>query len=644
MRIIYLLIFLLLLSFGPILAAEKALTIIHSNDLHSHFLGAPANMDYTPDRIGDDDTHGGWARIATVVKNVKTDRNNPVLVLDAGDFLMGSLYHMLCREHSFELDLLKTIGYDMLTLGNHEFDLTPDGLARILTTANRQNALPPIVLSNVIFSGSETDDDSLERVFAQGLVKSQRVIERAGLRIGFFGLMGNDAAEVAPFAAPVSFGDPIETARKMVKQLREKENVDIVICISHSGLSDNKDRSEDELLAQTVDGIDIIISGHTHTKTQKAILVNDTIIVQVWEYGKHLGIMDITYDNGSVALKDYKIMEINDSIAGDMNISAKVRSFETLINQTILAQAGFNFRDVIAQTDFDLEIKAEESNLGNLIADSMRWYINSTETGNEDQVAVSIISNGVIRDAIARGKTGNITVNDAFRAISLGIGFDEEQTMGYPLVTLYLYPAELKKALEIMTSIYPMKGTDYYIQVSGVKYTYNPNRMVFDRVTEIWIGDDAAGYKVLDYSESNQTLIRTAVDIYNATFLKVIGDFTYHILDIFPKDKEGNLITDLKTARADADKSKPGIQELKEWLGVLQYMKSFPDTNNDGVPNVPEKYRGKLGRQVIEASLNPYKLVKRGTYVTWTVFCVLLTVLVVIVASGRWVWRRKRTS
>jgi len=158
--------------------------------------------------------------------------------------------------------------------------------------------------------------------------------------------------------------------------------------------------------------------------------------------------------------------------------------------------------------------------------------------------------------------------------------------------------------------------------------------MIFDRIAEIRIGDEESGYQLLDYSESNRNLLRIGADIYNATFLKVIGDFTYHVLDIVPKDRDGNPIDDLKTMRLDSDKQKPGIQELKEWKAVMEYIKSFPDTDGDGLPNVPDKYRNKLGRNVIEASLNPYKLLKRGTYVTWLAFSALLLGILLILTTG----------
>jgi 5'-nucleotidase len=623
-RLQIIIIFWFTFTFAPqALTAEKAITIIHSNDMHSHFLGAPPNIAYTPSVTGDDRTIGGWARIATVIKKVKQDRSNPVLVVDAGDFLMGSLFHMLSREQAFELRLLSMMGYDAVCLGNHEFDLKPEGLARILTRARSSGKIPPLVASNVIFSAESNKDDALETIFNQGVVKPFRVLEKGGLRIGIFGLMGKDAAEVATFASPVSFGDPIAAAQKMVKVLRETQSVDLVICLSHSGLSENKKKSEDEILAREVDGIDIIISGHTHTKVNEALQINNTIIVQSWEYGKRLGVLDILYDDGQVSLKNYRSVEINDTISGDAAISKQIEAFEAEITRRVLAQEGLSFREIIAETDFDLVLQTDESNLGNLIADSMRWYINKFDTDPSNPPSgplVSVISNGVIRDPIVKGQSGQIAVCDAFRAIPLGIGFDEAQTMGYPLVSIYVYPSELKKTFEVLTSIYPLKGSDYFIQVSGAKFTHNPHRMIFDRVTEIWLGDEENGYQQLDYSKSNRSLIRIAADIYNATFLKVIGDYTRQILKIVPKDRNGNPIEDLKRMRIDADRQKPGIQELKEWKAVMAYIQSFSDTDADGLPNVPDKYRHKLGRNVAEASWNPYQLLKGGNYITWLTF------------------------
>lgn len=622
-------------SSGPLFAAEKKLTVIHTNDMHSHFLGSSPNIDYTPATTGDDQTLGGWARLATLIKTTRQGRNHPVLVLDGGDFLMGTLFHMLSREQAFELRLLHMMGYDAVTLGNHEFDLKPRGLARILTTARVAGEIPPLVFSNAVFDPHSDSDDSLQALFEQGIVKPYRIVAKDGLRIGIFGLLGKDAAEVAPFASPVSFDAPVPTAQKMVAALRQTEKVDLVICLSHSGLSENGKDSEDAILAQEVDGIDIIISAHTHTKTNRVLRVNNTIIVQAWEYGKQAGILDVALIGGKVTQQDYRAVELDDAIEGDAEISRRIDEFIADVDRRVLAAEGLSFSKRIAETDFDLTLQTAESNLGNLIADAMRWYIDQNDPGAAGKVDVAVISNGVIRDPIVVGKTGQIAVCDAFRALPLGIGFDESETMGYPLIAFYVYPAELKKTFEILTSIYPLKGSDYYIQISGARFTYNPNRMIFDRVTEIWLGDEENGYRLLDYSKSNRTLLRIAADIYNATFLKVIGNFTWHVLDIFPKDRNGSPIEDLKTVRIDADQQTPGIQELKEWKAVLKHLAGFADTDADGLPNVPAKYRGPLGRNVVEASWNPYKLLKRGTTVTWLAFGALLLGLFLI---GGIVW------
>jgi 5'-nucleotidase len=617
---------------SPARPAEKALTIVHTNDLHSHLLGHSPNRDYTPDRLGDDETLGGWARVATVIKLEKLSRTNPVLVLDAGDFLMGSLFHMISRDEAAELVLMKEMGYDITTLGNHEFDLRPDGLARILRSAERKGKLPEIVSSNLIFDETDPDDDSLEAAFDEGLIKPYIIMERDGIKIGFFGLVGYDAAEVAPFASPVTFEDMLVTSERMVKFLREEENVDMVICISHSGLREDKARSEDEILAESVPGIDIIISGHSHTVLTQPIIIGDTIVVQAGEYGKYVGILDVTVGDNGVRFDEYELVTIDDTIKADPAINRLVESYISVINKRVLDEHNLTFDGTIAETDFDLVLKEEESGIGNLVADSVKWAIEKREYDPNDplsSVDITIQSNGLIRTNILMGTTGFVSVSDLFRVVPLGIGMDG--TMSYPLVTFYLYGSELKKTMEVPTSIYPLKGSDYFLQFSGLHVTYNPRRMIFDRVTEILIEDENGNYVPLDYSDSNKTLYRVASNIYNSTFIKVIGNYTNNILTMVPKDRDGNPIDDLTTMIVDADPQKPGIQELKDWTCLMEYVESFEDTDNDGVPEIPARYSNAEGRFVRDASINPYKLLKRGNYLTWIGFGVFIVILLLVV-------------
>ena len=342
-------------------------------------------------------------------------------------------------------------------------------------------------------------------------------------------------------------------------------------------------------------------------------------------------------------MANYELLDIDDQIAGKPEIAEEIDGFKGLVQSAVLAPFNLDFAGTLAQTTFDLTIEEAESNLGNLITDALRWSVNRYAGDPNDpdhQVAIAVISNGVIRDNIVKGRTGRIAVCDAFRAIPLGIGWDG--TMGYPMVSFYLTGAELKKAFEILTSIYPMKGGDYYLQFSGAKVTYNPHRILFDRVTGIWLGDEENGYRELDYSDNNPALYRVTADIYNSTFLKIIGNFTWNILTIVPKDREGRPIADLADARVDMDPAQEGIQELKEWWAVLDYIKSFPDSNGDGVPDVPEAYRGVPGRQQSQPSWNPYQLLRHGNYLTWTVFAVLVVLLSLGWLVLRFIVRRRK--
>ena len=626
------------------LAAEKLLTIVHTNDMHSHFQGFSPEIDYQPFNIGADKTNGGWARVATVIFKTRQERANPVLVLDAGDFSMGSLFHMLTREEAFELRLLKAMGYDAITLGNHEFDLKPAGLAAMLQSAKAKGGAPQIVFASAIFNPARPELKSLQDAFTGTDVKPYTILERHGLKIGIFGLFGKSAAEFSPFAKPLTFSDPIETARKMVDILRNQEKVDLVICLSHGGLRDEPKFSEDEILPREVKGIDVIISGHSHTKLDQPILVGNTIVVQAWCYGRQAGVLDLVWNDGKVTVKNYKPVRIDSTVVADAGIQKMIESFKQKLNTEFLAPLNLSYDQVIAETRWNLTNAASESPLGNLLADSIRRAVNLADSDPKDPtslVRVAVESNGIIRDDLIRGLSGKVTVGDLVRTFPMGSGPD--QSMGYPLISFYLYGYELKRAMEIVTSIRPLKkNDDYFLQISGLKFEYNPHRMFFDRVTKMEIGSEEEGYQSLDYSQSNKQLYRVAANIYNAAFLSMVGRFTYSFLEIIPKDKNGKPIDDMTKALVDADKSKPGVQELKEWISLIDYVKSFKDTDGNSLPEIPEKYSHKLGRIVEKPSWNPISLLSKAEKPTLIAVAALLVILLLMAGIIIAIKKKKR--
>ncbi len=639
--LIWILFILLVWSAAPAFGQARPLAILHTNDLHSHFRGFAPESEYTPDTVGDDAVVGGFARLARAIDQAREDRSGAALTVDAGDFSMGTLYHLAFRERAYEARLLTQMGYDAATFGNHEFDFGPRGLARMLETARYYNGLPRMVQANARFDAKDPRDDELEKAWKNVGVKPYTIITRAGLRVGLFGLLGRDAAEVTPWARPVRFADAVETSREIVEILRKKERVDLVVALSHGGLEDDISRSEDEILARKVRGIDVIVSGHTHTLLEQPRRVKDTLIVQAGSYGRALGILDLVVEaDEKVRFVAWRALPINDRLPGRPDITARVDEFSREIDEEFLASQGYRMDGVLAETKVDLVGADAESNLGNLAADGIRWAADRHRAKAEEPVVAAMISNGVLRDDLIGGLTGRIQTADAFRTVPLGLGPDGRP--GYPLVSFYLTAAEIKKALEITPSIYPRKGSNYFVQVSGVKYTYNPHRLIFDRVTDVWLGDENAGYQPLDCSPNNARLYRVAADIYNAGFLKVIGGYTHGFLEIVPKNAQGQPLADLTEALMDADPAVEGIQEVKEWKAVLEYLKSFSDRDGNELPDVPDRYRAPTGRIQSQPTWHPWHLVRNPAWHTRA--AALLASAIVAAAFFIWLRFRRRTA
>jgi 5'-nucleotidase/UDP-sugar diphosphatase len=611
---------------------SKTLTIIHTNDLQSRLLGFAPNREYTPFTLGDDQTIGGIARVATIIKALKQKSPETTLVIDGGDVLMGTLFHTIAREESAELRLLHEIGYDAIALGNHEFDFRPRGLAQILNAALTKGDVPALLCANSVFNDADARDDELQALFAQGVVKPYQIFVKNGLRIGVFGLMGIEAAEVAPFAAPVTFSDPIAAAKRIVKTLKHDEQVDVIICASHGGVRMNSRHEwegEDVQLAAAVPEIDVVVGGHSHTFLNEPIIVNNTPVLQAGSEGRYVGMLNLQIEDGAVAMKDYQSIAINDSIAGDRDIQTMVDHYQEIINRKILSPHGFAFDQNIAETAFDLTIRAEESSLGNLVADAIRWSIDKHQhdpARPNTRTVIAVESNGVIRDDVLKGKSGLLQVSDLFRVVPLGIGMVDEQP-GFALMSFYLTAPEIKKAFEVLTSVYPRKGWDYFLQISGVKFRYNPHRVIFDRVIDIEIASADGNFTPLDLSSRNQQLYKVGCNIFVGTFIKIVGDFTWDFLRIVPKDSAGKPIEDLNTALVDANPDLSGIQEVKQWIAFLEYLRNFDDTNGNNIPDVPERYRSPQGRIVRVDSWSPALLYKNATAVTWGASGLILVLL-----------------
>jgi 5'-nucleotidase/UDP-sugar diphosphatase len=566
---------------------DKELVILHTNDMHSRIMGYAPESAYTPFSINDDKTIGGFARIATVIKTEREKSVSSTLVIDGGDFLMGTLFQGLETKTGFQLRLMKSMGYDIACLGNHEFDYGPEKLAEIVSSGAEHGEIPALLLSNAVFDKKDPGDDSLEKLFTENIIGRKKIIEKNGLKIGFFSLMGKVADENAAYAPPVTFSKQFPLAEKMVRELKA-ENCNIIICISHSGIQLDKNGNwagEDVKLAEKVKGIDIIISGHTHTRLDKPLIVNGIPIVQCGEYGQFVGRMVIGYKNGKAAIEYYSLIPIDDSIEGDPDIDRKIQEQKKAINDEILKPIGLDYDRSVAETDFLLECNEQGdikgSNLGPLVADAIHSYINNHVKSGVD---VSMVAVGVIRDKIVPGIQ---SAPDVFRVMSMGSGKDN--IPGYPLAKLFVTGKELKSILEIL-QVAGNSTPANYCYYSGIRVEVNPQKGLLRKITRIQIEHPDGTSEDVDFSKKNSKLYSVAANAYMLEFVGIIKKMSFGLINVIPKDAAGIRITDMKNAVIDIDEKRDGLQEGKEWLALMEFLGSMKDTNGNGIPDIDKKY------------------------------------------------------
>lgn len=578
--------FLLLIIPFIFCAQNNSLVILHTNDIHSKLTGYAPEIEYSPLKTNNDKTLGGFARIASIIKAEKQLNEDNLIVVDAGDFLMGSFFHMLEPENGLQLQLMKQAGYDVVAIGNHEFDNSPETLAQIINKAIENGDIPQLCISNIKFSEKDAADDELEKLYNQGLIAPYTILERAGLRIGVFALMGYDARDVALYTDPLKILDPIKTAKKTSKMLKKDEGVDFVICLSHSGVTPDKKggwEGEDVKLARKAKYIDVIISGHTHSQISEVIWENETPIVQTGAYGQYVGRLELDISDGNIDFAKYKLIQVNDEILGDVDIHNQIEKQKELLNEAFLDNLNIVYDEPVVETSYDLicnEHEPENSTLGPMLADAIHYYINENTKEGTD---ISLIATGLIRDNIKKGDTGLQTASDLFRIVSLGLG--DDPIPGYPLARVYLTPVEIKRVIEILLVISP-SNTAAYCYYSGLEVELDSSKGFLKKVQRILINGNE-----LDLSKKNNKLYSLSASIYMLESIGIIKKMTYGIIKVEPKDSKGNVLKDFKNTWIDFDTDKQGVQEGKEWLALIDFVKTFEDTNGNNIPDIPDYYK-----------------------------------------------------
>jgi len=260
---------------------DVKITILHSNDVHSQIEPFPVNHNRFPGR-------GGFARRASIFNQIRSVNPN-TLIFDAGDIFQGTPYFNFFQGE-LELKLMKEMGYNAATIGNHEFDAGLNILKKNILSTNFQ-----FITSNYDFVNTELE----------GLTTTYKIYKKEGVKIGVFGLGIELKGLVNPnLYKETIYNDPIEISDEMVKILKDEKKCDLIICVSHLGHEYNSNKISDTKLAQLTSDIDLIIGGHTHTFLKEPLITKNkknknVIINQVGRGGVYLGRIDFNFSNSS---------------------------------------------------------------------------------------------------------------------------------------------------------------------------------------------------------------------------------------------------------------------------------------------------------------------------------------------------------
>lgn len=646
------------------------LTILFEHDMHSHLEKFP-NM-------------------ATVIKQTK-EEDPDTLILDAGDFSMGTPYQTIYRNEAAELRMMGFVGFDVTTLGNHEFDYRPAGLSDMLNSAVSKSAedrekfdgdirkryradsknkpenpykLPQIVNSNIDLESTISDKklkengELLKSALENYGSKEYTIIEKNGKKIAVFGIFGKQSLDYAP-EAKTKFKDPVKSAKSTVKKIKS-ENPDIIIAVSHSGTNENKEESEDEILAREVPDIDLIISGHSHTFMTEPIKVGKTIIVSTGCYNSNIGKLSLerSSDGKKFELSSFDSLPLS-GVDPDEETSKELKRFRDLVDEEFFKPYGYTWDQVLTTSDFDFEntenlgVRQEETRLGNILSDSFIYAVKEAEGEQYEPITASIINAGTIRGSFNKG---DITAGDAYNSLSIGTGADGKP--GYPLVSVYLTGKELRSLAEVDATVSDIM-MEARLYISGLMYRVNPHRLFLNRVSEIYkVNNDGTEFRdTLPYAKGigrdsenpsrvweskdfkkiddavrdvknsagieeleSDKLYRIVGDLYACQMIGLVNEKSKGLLSITPKDKDGNEIEDFEKHIIKS----PDGSELKEWYAVVRYMDSFGD---NGVPN---SYANLQGRKIVEDVKSLGSYVKNPSKIFWMAVGVLVLGIAVL--------------
>ncbi|MBN9886812.1 bifunctional metallophosphatase/5'-nucleotidase [Salipiger abyssi] len=433
-------------------SADYSLTILHTNDFHSRF--EPISK-YDSTCAAEDneagECFGGSARLMTAIGEAKARSNNYILV-DGGDQFQGTLFYTYYKG-KLAAEMMNQMGYDAMTVGNHEFDDGPEVLRGFVDSVEF-----PVLMSNADISG--------EALLADSILKST-VIERGGEKLGLIGLTPHDTDELASPGPNVIFTDPVDAVQGEVDKLTE-EGVNKIIVLSHSGYKVDID------VANNTTGVDVIVGGHTNTLLGEMdgaegpypTMVNDTAIVSAYAYGKFLGELNVTFDDdGNIVEASGAPIVMDAAVTEDEGTKARIAEAAAPLEEIRNEVVAETSEEIVGSRDV---CRAMECPMGNLVADAMLDRV------KDQGIEIAIANGGGLRASI---DAGEVTMGEVLTVLPFQNTLSTFQVTGATVV----------EALE--NGVSQMEdGGGRFPQVAGMSFTVDPAAEPGSRISDVMVG------------------------------------------------------------------------------------------------------------------------------------------------------------
>ncbi|MBA2175503.1 5'-nucleotidase C-terminal domain-containing protein [Halobacillus locisalis] len=482
------------------------------------------------------DTHGHIENIAQKKTAIDDYRqyHPEALLVDAGDVFSGTLYFQEFLGQA-DLEFMNKLGYDAMTFGNHEFDLgkSENGHQALADFVN--NADFPFVAANVDFSGDSLFDemnngDEIASTPEDGEIYGGIVTEVDGEKVGIFGLTTVETPDISS-PVDIAFEDYIAEAKKMVQSF-EDQGIDKVVALTHLGYNDNVDYDNDVALAENVEGIDVIVGGHSHTELAPRVVGDEepTVLVQTGEYSDNLGTLEVEFDeNGVVTSYAGELVEL-DGLEEDAWFASKLAPYTKQVESIKNEEIGVSSDVVLNGVRED--VRTGETNLGNLIADGM---LAKAQSINPD-TAIALTNGGGIRASIDEGP---VTLGEVLTVMPFGNA----------LGIMNLTGAEIEEALEHSVEMAP-EASGAFLHVAGMKFEYDSSQPAGERIVNVQV-ETEDGYTPLE------------------------ADMNYDVASNLFTIQGGDGYTTFEKAYEENRVSEPGFMDYEIFV---EYLKSQGDT------------------------------------------------------------------